>query len=92
MSDFLHTLPDGRVFVDYGPVSMVITARRQGSPIPALAQAAFPLIESSLAEISAALPVLRQPSGTGDFSGLEGLPRVMAEADFRPGRGYGGGE
>lgn len=80
MSDFLHTLPDGRVFVDYGPVSMVITARRQGSPIPALAEAAFPLIESSLAEISAALPILRQPSGTGDFSGLEGLPRVMAEA------------
>lgn len=80
VSDFLHTLPDGRVFVDYGPVSMVITARRQGSPIPALAEAAFPLIEDSLAEISAALPVLRQPSGTGDFSGLEGLPRVMAEA------------
>lgn len=80
VSDFLHTLPDGRVFVDYGPVSMVITARRQGSPFPALAEAAFPLIESSLAEISAALPVLRQPSGTGNFSGLEGLPRVMAEA------------
>lgn len=76
----MHTLPDGRVFVDYGPVSMVITARRQGSPTPSLAEAAFPLIESSLAEIAAALPVLRQAPGEGDFSGLEGLPRVMAEA------------
>ena len=52
MSEFLRTLPDGRVFVDYGPVSMVITARRQGTPLPELAEAAFPLIEASLAEIA----------------------------------------
>lgn len=80
MSEFLRTLPDGRVFVDYGPVSMVITARRQGTPLPELAEAAFPLIEASLAEIAGELPRLRLPSGAGDFSQLEGLPRVMAEA------------
>ncbi len=78
MSVPLQVLPDGRVFVDYGPASMVITARRQGEPFPEAAEAAFPLIESALAEIAQALPVLRRAGG--DYSRLEGLPRVMAEA------------
>ena len=51
MSEYVHTLPDGRVFVDYVPTSMVITARRQDSPLPELAEAAFPMIEAALAEI-----------------------------------------
>ncbi len=80
MSEFLQALPDGRVFVDYGPTSMVITARRAGAPCPELAEAAFPLIQSSLEEIAQALPILRQYPKDGDFSALEGLPRVMAEA------------
>lgn len=80
MSEYLHELPDGRVFVDYGPASMVITARRQGAPAVDLAKAAFPLIQDALGEIAKALPVLRQYSREGDFSQLEGLPRVMAEA------------
>lgn len=80
MSGPLQVLPDGRVFVDYGPASMVITARRQGEPFPEAAEAAFPLIESALAEIAQALPALRAAAGEGDFSRLEGLPRVMAEA------------
>lgn len=80
MSEYLHELPDGRVFVDYGPASMVITARRQGAPAVDLAKAAFPLIQDALGEIAKALPVLRQYPREGDFSQLEGLPRVMAEA------------
>ena len=80
MSGFLQVLPDGRVFVDYGPTSMVITARRASAPCPELAEAAFPLIQSSLEEIARALPVLRQYPKDGDFSALEGLPLVMAEA------------
>ena len=76
----MHELPDGRVFVDYGPTSMVITARRQGAPAVDLAKAAFPLIQDALGEIAGALPILRQYPGEGDFSQLEGLPRVMAEA------------
>ncbi|MEY8387556.1 hypothetical protein AALC17_09725 [Oscillospiraceae bacterium 38-13] len=80
MSEHLHTLPDGRVFVDYGPASMVITARRQGAPWPELAAAVFPLVEEALAEIARALPVLRRPPDAAAASRLEGLPRVMAEA------------
>lgn len=80
MSEHLHALPDGRVFVDYGPTSMVITARLQGEPQVELAKAAFPLIQEVLGEVARALPTLRQYPKDGDFSQLEGLPRVMAEA------------
>ena len=80
MDEFLRTLDDGRVFVDYGPASMVITARREGEPLSELAAAVFPLIRDSLAEIAGELPTLRQYPCRGDFSSLTGLPRVMAEA------------
>jgi len=85
--EFVHTLSDGRVFVDYGPTSMVITARRQGEPLPQLAADVFPLIQDSLREIAQALPILRQYPKDGDFSQLEGLPRVMAEAVLATGEG-----
>lgn len=81
----MHELPDGRVFVDYGPTSMVITARRQGVPAVDLAKAVFPLIQDALGEIAKALPVLRQYPREGDFSQLEGLPQVMAEAALATG-------
>lgn len=81
----MHELPDGRVFVDYGPTSMVITARRQGVPAVDLAKAVFPLIQDALGEIAKALLVLRQYPREGDFSQLEGLPRVMAEAALATG-------
>ena len=80
MEDVLHTLEDGRVFVDYGPASMVITARRGGEMLPELARSAFPLIRDSLAEIAASLPTLRLYPKDGDFSRLTGLPRIMADA------------
>ena len=80
MDEFLRTLDDGRVFVDYGPASMVITARREGEPLSDLACAAFPLIRDSLAEIAGELDTLRQFPCRGDYSRLTGLPLVMAEA------------
>lgn len=80
ISEFVHALSDGRVFVDYGPTTMVITARCQGKPVPELAAEAFPLIQDGLQEIAHALPVLRQYPSDGAFSQLEGLPRVMAES------------
>lgn len=80
MENFLRTLEDGRVFVDYGPASMVITARCGEETLSGLACEAFPLIRDSLAEIAAALPVLRQYPRDADFSGLSGLSRIMADA------------
>ena len=80
MEEFLHTLEDGRVFVDYGPASMVITARKGGEALSELARSAFPLIRDSLAEIADSLPTLRQYPKDADFSRLTGLARIMADS------------
>ena len=80
MDDSVHVLPDGRVFVDYGPASMVITARAGGKDLTELICETFPLIRDSLAEIARDLPTLRQFPRDGDFSALTGLPRIMADA------------
>lgn len=80
MDEFVRTLEDGRVFVDYGPSSMVITARRGDEWLSGLAASAFPLIRDALAEIARSLPLLRRYPKDADFSPLTGLPRIMAEA------------
>ncbi len=87
MTDDCRVLPDGRVFVDYGPTSMVITARCGGTPLPEEAVEAFELIRSSLSAIARSLPTLRRAPKEADFSALEGLPRVMAEAVLATGEG-----
>ena len=80
MDEAFRILEDGRVFFDYGPASMVVTARRGDEELSALAASAFPFLRDSLAEIAEALPILRQfPEGM-DYSELTGLPRVMAES------------
>ena len=71
MDEAFRILDDGRVFFDYGPASMVVTARRGDEDLSDLAASAFPFLRDSLSEIAEALPILRQ---------LTGLPRVMAES------------
>ena len=80
MDEAFRILEDGRVFFDYGPASMVVTARRGDEELSALAAAAFPFLRDSLAEIAEALPILRQYPEGMDYSELTGLPRVMAES------------
>lgn len=80
MDEAFRILDDGRVFFDYGPASMVVTARRGDEMLCDLAAAAFPFLRNSLAEIAEALPILRQSPVGMDYSDLTGLPRVMAEA------------
>ncbi len=76
----VRVIGEGSVYVDYGPVSMVVTAFTGGAPQTELAAAAFPLIESTLAEMSAYLPVLRRyPNETKDVL-LAGAPKRMHEA------------
>ena len=87
MDEAYRVLDDGRVFVDYGPASMVITARCGGEWLTQLACEAFPVIREALAEIARDLPLLRQYPKDADFSGLEGMPRVMAEAVLATGEG-----
>ena len=80
MDEAFRILEDGRVFFDYGPASMVVTARRGDEELSALAASAFPFLRDSLAEIAEALPILRQFPESMDYSELTGLPRVMAES------------
>lgn len=75
----VRTLSDGRVFIDYGPTSMVIMAKRGPEPLSALAEAAFPIIQNALHEISEALPLLRRDTFGQDIDKLHGLPRLMCE-------------
>lgn len=79
MDEAFRVLDDGRVFVDYGPASMVITAKCGDEWLSSLACEAFPVIRDALAEIAQALPELRRYPKDADFSHLQGLPRVMAE-------------
>ena len=60
MDEAFRILDDGRVFFDYGPASMVVTARRGDENLSDLAASAFPFLRDSLSEIAGALPILRQ--------------------------------
>lgn len=79
-NDELYRLPDGRVFVDYGPVSMVITARKDGKMAPELADGVLKPIREALSQLAGVLPRLRAYSGSLDPSDLSGLARRMADA------------
>ena len=59
MDEAFRILDDGRVFFDYGPASMVVTARRGDENLSDLAASAFPFLRDSLSEIAGALPILR---------------------------------
>lgn len=73
-------LEDGRVFIDYGPVSMVITARNSSSVLTGLAVESFSVIPDALRELAEALPELKQYTGDIRAEKFSGLPRKMVEA------------
>lgn len=76
----VQTLKDGRVFIDYGPVSMVITAKGSNGMMTDAAADSFSVIEESLREISKALPQLKRYPGELQAEEFPGLPGKMIEA------------
>ncbi len=87
--DQLHTanapgpfrvLEDGKVYVDYGPVSMVIMADKDGLPLTELCCQAFAVIEEGLKELTSSLDLLRLYPGQIPLRILTGLPAQMLEA------------
>lgn len=76
----VEVLAPGKVYIDYGPVSMVIQAQQKGAPLTELCTAAFEVIERALKEIAEALPFLRQPASQIGNLYLAGLPGKMVEA------------
>ncbi|MCL6449024.1 MAG: UPF0280 family protein [Armatimonadetes bacterium] len=63
----LKILKEGKVLLDYGPVTMVIEARKKGSPDRRAAVAAARQAVLLLKEAASWLPVVRVPSGQVDL-------------------------
>lgn len=70
----------GKVFFNYGPVSMVVMADKGGAPLTELCCQVFSVIDSALSEIAAFLKILRQYPHQISLSSLTGMPLLMYEA------------
>jgi len=79
-NDALRVLADGKVFVDYGPVSMVIMARNPSSMMTELALESFAVIHQGLEDLAVALPFLRRYPDQLDADAFSGLARRMIQA------------
>lgn len=79
-SDYVQTLGDGRVFIDYGPVSMVLAASDGERMLSGLCADCFHIVQTALKELAEYLPVLRRFPSEINPEELTGLPRKMAEA------------
>lgn len=80
MDEQMRELGAGRVFFDYGPVSMVVTAERDGEGDTELCRSAFPVIDGCLRELRPVLEMLRRYPPQVELEKLAGTGRVMAQA------------
>lgn len=76
----MRELSPGQVFFDYGPVSMVVSAIRDGAGDTELCRSAFGVIDGCLKELRPVLEILRRYPGKVNPDELRGLPEVMARA------------
>lgn len=81
----MREISPGQVFFDYGPVSMVVSARRGGRGDTKLCACAFEVIDDCLKELRPMLGVLRLYPDDIDPEKLRGLPQVMARAVIQTG-------
>lgn len=61
MGDECVVLPDGRVLIEYGPVTMTLLAEREGIVQTALCQAVLPELRQIIEGLAKDLPLLRLP-------------------------------
>ncbi|MGM9611908.1 MAG: UPF0280 family protein [Butyricicoccus sp.] len=80
MEQSIDTLPDGRVLIDYGPVTMVLLTEADGCPQPALCRAFFPQLQTILAALHDDLSRLRRPPAEIDASRLSPFGQTMLAA------------
>ena len=76
----MRELAPGRVFFDYGPVSMVVTAERSGEGDTELCRSAFPVIDNCLKDLRPSLEMLRRYPPQVELAALSGAGRTMAQA------------
>lgn len=84
-ADVMQNLKPGQVFVDFGPVSMVITASRNGEGDTQLCRAAFPVIAACLEDLRPSLEMLRRYPPQVELEQLTGAGETMARAVLRTG-------
>lgn len=87
-NDAIRILSPGRVFFDYGPVSMVVSAVRRGENDTELCCSAFGVVESCLYELRYSLDKLRRYSPEVEQEELSGTALVMAQAVSATGNPY----
>ena len=78
--DWVRELAPGQVYFDYGPVSMVVTAVRNGAGDSALCAAAAEIVENNLRTLGQSLDMLRRYPAHVDPKALTGTARQMAGA------------
>lgn len=81
----VRILTSGQVFFDYGPVSMVVTAKRGGMEDTELCRSAFPVVEACLGELRSGLAELRRYPPEVRPENLSGTALVMARAVMNTG-------
>ena len=84
-ADVMQNLKPGQVFVDFGPVSMVITASRNGEGDTQLCRAAFPVIAACLEDLRPSMEMLRRYPPQVELEQLAGAGETMARAVLRTG-------
>lgn len=80
MEQTVYDLPDGRVLIDYGPVTMVLLTEVCGKPQPSLCRAFFPQLKKMLIALHNDLPRLRRPPAEIDSHSLSALGQTMLTA------------
>ena len=78
--DWVRELAPGQVYFDYGPVSMVVTAVRNGTGDSALCAPAAEVVERNLRTLGQSLDMLRRYPAHVDPEALTGTARQMADA------------
>lgn len=73
----VRVLEDGKVFFDYGPVSMVVFARKDNKMMPKLCVEGFQVVEETLASLSGNLPYLKKYPGETRNIVLKGISEGM---------------
>ena len=86
--DWIRELKPGQVYFDYGPVSMVVSAVRDGAGDSALCRQAAEVVEHNLRLLGQSLDMLRRYPAQVEPGRLEGAARAMADAVLSTGDPY----
>ena len=79
-SELVRVMEPGRVYVEYGPVAMMIAAYGKDAPMTELCTEAVTVVRRALEEVTAQLPELRKPPVEVRAERLSGIPANMLRA------------